>query len=171
MNCFTWMWWVVELAKHCQSYINLLWFFCHFRCRPYVLPWSGVGGGGHPRYIAMIMFGVVLNLPSNTSQNKMCIMYTVNGTDSFAWSFEWNWFFRSVPIIALSPSQGVLSCLPSSHLLPQMIPFIFLYGGGCSVVDDGDRDIRRRRSAHAVIIRIISLVIFVHLGGQSEESD
>jgi hypothetical protein len=52
-----------------------------------------------------------------------------------------------------------------------MIPFISLYRGGRSVVVDGDRDIRRRCSARVVIIQIISLAIFVFLGGQSEELD
>jgi hypothetical protein len=48
---------------------------------------------------------------------------------------------------------------------------IFLYGGGCSVDDDDDRDIRRRRNGRVVIIHIISLAVFVFLGGQSEELD
>ncbi len=52
-----------------------------------------------------------------------------------------------------------------------MIPFISLYGGGRSVVVDGDRDIRRRLSARVVIIQIISLAVFVFLGGLSEELD
>ncbi len=52
-----------------------------------------------------------------------------------------------------------------------MTPFISLYGGSCSVVVDGDRDIHRRRSARIVIIQIISLAIFVFLGGQLEELD
>ena len=52
-----------------------------------------------------------------------------------------------------------------------MIPFISLYGGGRSVVVDGDRDIRRRRSARVVIIQIISLAVFVFLGSLSEELD
>ena len=52
-----------------------------------------------------------------------------------------------------------------------MIPFISLYGGGRSVVVDGDRDIRRRRSARVVIIQIILLAVFVFLGGLSEELD
>ncbi len=52
-----------------------------------------------------------------------------------------------------------------------MIPFISLYGGGRSVVVDGDRDIRRRRSAHVVIIQIILLAVFVFLGGLSKELD
>ncbi len=52
-----------------------------------------------------------------------------------------------------------------------MIPFIFLYGGGCSVVVDGDRDIRPRCSARVVIIQIILLAVFVFLGGLSEELD
>ena len=52
-----------------------------------------------------------------------------------------------------------------------MTPFLSLYGGGCSVVVEGDRDIRRRHSIRVVIIQIISLAIFVFLGGQSEESD
>jgi hypothetical protein len=52
-----------------------------------------------------------------------------------------------------------------------MFSFIFLYRGGHSVVVDGDRDIRRRRSTHVVIIQIIPLAIFVFLGGQLEELD
>ena len=52
-----------------------------------------------------------------------------------------------------------------------MTPFISLYGGGRSVVVDGDRDIRRRRSVRVVTIQIISLAVFVFLGGQSEELD
>ena len=52
-----------------------------------------------------------------------------------------------------------------------MIPFISLYGGGRSVVADGDRDIRCRRSARVVIIQIILLAVFVFLGGLSEELD
>jgi hypothetical protein len=52
-----------------------------------------------------------------------------------------------------------------------MIPFISLYGGGRSVVVEGDRDIRRCRSARVVIIQIISLAVFVFLGDQSEELD
>ena len=52
-----------------------------------------------------------------------------------------------------------------------MITFISLSGGGCSVVVDGDRDIRRRRSTLIIIIQIISLAVFVFLGGQSEELD
>jgi hypothetical protein len=52
-----------------------------------------------------------------------------------------------------------------------MIPFISLYGGGRSVVVDGDRDIHRRRSARVVIIHIILLAVFVFLGGLSEELD
>ncbi len=52
-----------------------------------------------------------------------------------------------------------------------MTSFISLYGGGRSVVVDGDRDIRRRRSVHIVIIQIILLAVFVFLGGQSEELD
>ncbi len=50
-----------------------------------------------------------------------------------------------------------------------MIPVISHYGGGRSVVVGGDRDIRRCRSALGVIIQIISLAIFVFLGGLSEE--
>ena len=50
-----------------------------------------------------------------------------------------------------------------------MIPFISLYGGGRSVVVDGDRDIRRCRSARVVIIQIILFAVFVFLGGLSEE--
>ena len=52
-----------------------------------------------------------------------------------------------------------------------MIPFISLYGGGCSVVVDSDRDIRHRRSTRVVIIQIISKAVFVFLGGESEELD
>jgi hypothetical protein len=52
-----------------------------------------------------------------------------------------------------------------------MITFISLYGGGRSVVVDGDRDIRRRRSARVLIIQIISFAVFVFLGNQSEELD
>jgi hypothetical protein len=52
-----------------------------------------------------------------------------------------------------------------------MIPFISLYGGGCSVVVNGDRDTRRRRSARVVIIQIILLAVFVFLGGLLEELD
>jgi len=52
-----------------------------------------------------------------------------------------------------------------------MITFISLYGGGRSVVVDGDRDIRRRHSTRVIIIQIISLAVFVFLGGQSEELD
>ena len=52
-----------------------------------------------------------------------------------------------------------------------MIPFISHYRGGHSVVVDGDRDIRRRRSAHILIIQIISFAVFVFLGDQSEELD
>ncbi len=49
-----------------------------------------------------------------------------------------------------------------------MIPFISLYGGGRSVVVNGDRDIRRRRSPRVIIIQIILLAVFVFLGGLSE---
>jgi hypothetical protein len=52
-----------------------------------------------------------------------------------------------------------------------MIPFISLYRDGHSVVVDGDRDIRCRRSARVVIIQIISLAVFVFLGGLLEELD
>jgi hypothetical protein len=52
-----------------------------------------------------------------------------------------------------------------------MITFISLYGGGHSVVVDGDRDIRRRRSTCVIIIQIILLAVFVFLGGQLEELD
>jgi hypothetical protein len=52
-----------------------------------------------------------------------------------------------------------------------MITFISLYGGGRSVVVDVDRDIRRCRSTRVIIIQIISLAVFVFLGGQSEELD
>ena len=46
-----------------------------------------------------ILFCVALDLPTRTAQNKMLIMYPVNGTNSFAWSFEWDQFFRRVPIV------------------------------------------------------------------------
>ncbi len=52
-----------------------------------------------------------------------------------------------------------------------MIPFISLYGGGRSVVVDGDCDIRHCRSARIVIIHIILKAIFVFLGGKLEELD
>jgi hypothetical protein len=52
-----------------------------------------------------------------------------------------------------------------------MTPFISLYGGGRSVVVDGDRDIRCRHIVHVVIIQILSLAVFVFLRGQSEELD
>ena len=52
-----------------------------------------------------------------------------------------------------------------------MTPFISLYGGGCSVVVEGDRDIRRRRSVRVDIIQIISLAILVFLGGLLEKLD
>ena len=52
-----------------------------------------------------------------------------------------------------------------------MIPFISLYEGGCSVVVDGDGDIRRCHSARVVIIQIILLAVFLFLGGLSEELD
>ena len=52
-----------------------------------------------------------------------------------------------------------------------MIPFISLYGGGHSIIVDGDRDIRRRRSARVLIIQIISFAVFVFFGDQSEELD
>ena len=52
-----------------------------------------------------------------------------------------------------------------------MIPCIPLYGGGRSVVVDGDRDIRRCHSARVVIIQIILLAVFLFLGGQLEELD
>jgi hypothetical protein len=52
-----------------------------------------------------------------------------------------------------------------------MITFISLYRGGRSIVVDGDRDIRRRRSTRVIIIQIILLAVFVFLGGQSEELD
>ena len=52
-----------------------------------------------------------------------------------------------------------------------MIPFIFLYGGGCTVVDNGNRDICRRRDGQVVIIHIIWLAVFVFLGGKLEEFD
>jgi hypothetical protein len=52
-----------------------------------------------------------------------------------------------------------------------MITFISLYGGGRSVVVNGNRDIRRRRSTRVIIIQIISLAVFVFLGGRSEELD
>ena len=52
-----------------------------------------------------------------------------------------------------------------------MIPFISLYGSGRSVVVDGNRDIRRRRSARVLIIQIISFAVFVFFGNQPEELD
>ena len=52
-----------------------------------------------------------------------------------------------------------------------MIPFISLYGGGRSFVVDGDRDIRRRRSARVLVIQIILFAVFVFFGDQSEELD
>ena len=52
-----------------------------------------------------------------------------------------------------------------------MTPLISLYGGGRSIVVDGDHDIRRCRSIRVVIIQIILLAVFVFLGGQSEELD
>ena len=52
-----------------------------------------------------------------------------------------------------------------------MFSFIFLHGGGRSVVVDSDRDIHRRRSAHVIIIQIILLAVVVFLRGQSEELD
>jgi hypothetical protein len=54
---------------------------------------------------------------------------------------------------------------------PRIIPFIIFYGGSCSVVIDGDRDIRRCYIARFVIIHIVLLAVFVFLGGQSEELD
>jgi len=44
-----------------------------------------------------------------------------------------------------------------------MISFIFLHGGGRSVIVDGDRDIRRHRSARVVITQIISLAFLYSL--------
>ena len=52
-----------------------------------------------------------------------------------------------------------------------MTPFISLYRGFRSIVVDGDRDIRCRRSVRVIIIQIILLAVFVFLGGQSEELD
>ena len=52
-----------------------------------------------------------------------------------------------------------------------MTPFIFLYGGGRSVVDNGNRDIRCCRNSQVVIIHIIWLAVFVFLGGKLEEFD
>jgi hypothetical protein len=52
-----------------------------------------------------------------------------------------------------------------------MIPFIFLYRCGHSVIVDGNCDIRRRRNGLVVIIHIIFLAIVVFLGGQLEELD
>ena len=50
----------------------------------------------------------------------------------------------------------------------RMIPFIFLYGGGHSVIVDGDCDcdIRRRRNGLVVIIHIILLAVFCVLWRQ-----
>ena len=42
-----------------------------------------------------------------------------------------------------------------------MIPFIFLYGGGCSIIVNGDCDIRRRRSARIVIICYVCYIFRV----------
>ena len=60
-----------------------------------------------------------------------------------------------------------------ANLSPWMIPFILLllYGGGCSVIVDGDGDFLCCRSAHVVIINILSLAVCVFLFGQSEELD
>ena len=52
-----------------------------------------------------------------------------------------------------------------------MIPIIALYGGGRSVVVDGDRDTRRRRSTRVLIIQNILFAVFVFLGNQSEVLD
>ena len=52
-----------------------------------------------------------------------------------------------------------------------MIPFVSLYRGGRSVIVDGNRDIRCRRSARVVIVQIILLAVFVFLGSLSEELD
>ena len=52
-----------------------------------------------------------------------------------------------------------------------MIPFIFLYEDGHTVIVDGNRDIRRCHSTRVVIIHIILLAVFVFLGNQSEELD
>ena len=52
-----------------------------------------------------------------------------------------------------------------------MIPFIFLYRCGHSVIVDSDYDIRRRRNGLVVIIHIIFLAIVVFLGGLLEELD
>jgi hypothetical protein len=52
-----------------------------------------------------------------------------------------------------------------------MIPFTILYGGGCRVVVDGNRDIHHHHSASFVIIHIILLAIFVILGSQLEDLD
>jgi hypothetical protein len=52
-----------------------------------------------------------------------------------------------------------------------MIPFIIFYGGGQSVVDDGDHDFPHCHSARIVIIRIILLAVLVFLDSQSKELD
>jgi hypothetical protein len=52
-----------------------------------------------------------------------------------------------------------------------MIPFIIFYGGGHSVVVDGDCVIRCHHSTCFVTIHIILLAVFVFLGSQSEELD
>jgi hypothetical protein len=52
-----------------------------------------------------------------------------------------------------------------------MIPFIIFYGGGRSVVIDGDRDICHRHSARFDIIHIVLLAVFLFLGSQSKELD
>jgi hypothetical protein len=49
-------------------------------------------------------------------------------------------------------------------------PSLFLWQR-CSVIVDGDRDIRCCHSARYIIIHIILLVVFVFHGSQSEESD
>jgi hypothetical protein len=52
-----------------------------------------------------------------------------------------------------------------------MIPFIIFYGGGRSVIVNGDRNIRCCHSARFVIIHIVLLAVFPFLGGKLEELD
>ncbi len=54
----------------------------------------------------------------------------------------------------------------NSQPRPWIIPFIIFYGGGPSVVVDGDRDIHRCHIAHFVIIHIMLLAVFVFLGAK-----
>jgi hypothetical protein len=59
-------------------------------------------------------------------------------------------FVIGIIVVAASLlSQVWLLCLPSSHLLPQMIPFIIFYGSSCSIDVDGNCDIRHCRSTQS----------------------